>query len=223
MRNIHSYRNEKDNIRSNLIKYTRKAYFMLPGLSNPQILDLGCGTGVPTIELAKLSKGNITAMDNDPYVLDRLQAKIKKSGLTERIRILKGSFTDIRFPDESFDLIWAEGSIFVLGFRNSLLEWFPFLKSHGFLVIHDEDKDKEDKLKLIRQCGYKLLGQFELSADCWWQEYFVPLESLIQEFRQGKPKNPELLNEMDQDQKSIDQGRADPDSLKSFYVILRKL
>ena len=53
-------------IRGNLNKYTRKAFEFLPKINKPRILDIGCGGGVPTTELANLSDGKIIALDNDP-------------------------------------------------------------------------------------------------------------------------------------------------------------
>jgi ubiquinone/menaquinone biosynthesis C-methylase UbiE len=41
-------------------------------------LDIGCGLGMQTIELAKLSKGQIDALDNHQPFLDQLDFKIKK-------------------------------------------------------------------------------------------------------------------------------------------------
>jgi len=46
---------QKDLIRERLSKYTRKAFHILPKLDKPRILDIGCGSGVPTMELARLS------------------------------------------------------------------------------------------------------------------------------------------------------------------------
>jgi len=48
---------DKDLLREGLIKYTRKAFHMLPKLDKPCILDVGCGSGIPTMELARLSNG----------------------------------------------------------------------------------------------------------------------------------------------------------------------
>jgi hypothetical protein len=36
------------------LQFTRKAFEMLPALHNPRILDVGCGRGGPTLELARL-------------------------------------------------------------------------------------------------------------------------------------------------------------------------
>jgi len=46
-------------------KSTRKAFKKLGELPDrPEILDVGCGTGVQTLALAKLTPGKITAFDN---------------------------------------------------------------------------------------------------------------------------------------------------------------
>ena len=47
----------KDKIRKRLLKYTRKAFHILPQMNKPRILDVGCGSGIPTLELARLSQG----------------------------------------------------------------------------------------------------------------------------------------------------------------------
>jgi len=67
---------EKDSLRKNFLKYTRKAFRMLPQLDKPRILDMGCGSRVTTLELARLSKGEITGIDIDQCSLYRLTRRI---------------------------------------------------------------------------------------------------------------------------------------------------
>ena len=85
---------EIDQLRANFLKYTRKAYRMLPRLEKPQILDIGCGSGLPTIELAKLSGGEIIGIDIDQSSLDELNLKIKEKGLQDVILVVGGVFPD---------------------------------------------------------------------------------------------------------------------------------
>jgi ubiquinone/menaquinone biosynthesis C-methylase UbiE len=222
MSNLNSYRIEKDHIRENLSKYTRKAFKMLPKCKNPHILDVGCGSGVPTIELAKISDGHVIGIDIDETSLNLFQRKIKETGLNNRVSVIKDSILTMDFPEESFDIIWAEGSIFVIGFEKSIKRWRRFLKPNGFLVIHDEKKDKNKKLGLITKYGYTLINQFELTDNLWWLEYFTPLEQLIEEFRNKYPKDSELNNELNKDQTEIDKCKSNPIFVSSFYVIIQK-
>ncbi len=120
MSNLNLYRIEKDHIRENLNKYTRRAFKLLPKCKNPHILDIGCGSGVPTIELATISDGHVTGIDIDVTSLNLLQRKIKEIGLNNQVSVIKNSILTMDFPEESFDIIWAEGSIFVIGFENSI-------------------------------------------------------------------------------------------------------
>ncbi len=129
---------DKDLLREGLSKYTRKAFHMLPKLDKPHILDIGCGSGVPTMELARLSNGQIIGLDINQPLLDILRRKIKKAGLSGRVGAMKCSLLEMEFPRESFNIIWAEGSISVIGFKRGLKEWRRFLKPNGFLVVHDE-------------------------------------------------------------------------------------
>ena len=81
----------KDRCRAKLLPYTRRAFSSVPPVSNPLIVDAGCGTGVPTIELARLSGGTIYAVDTDARSLEILRAKADLFGLRKRIRIVDGS------------------------------------------------------------------------------------------------------------------------------------
>ncbi|MDP3065193.1 MAG: hypothetical protein Q8N08_00495 [Methanobacteriaceae archaeon] len=76
-------------------------------------------------------------------------------------------------------LIWAEGSIFSIGFETGLTDWRPLIKDQGYLVVHDEYKSHQEKLKIISKCEYRLLDCFFISNSVWWSEYYQPLEKQI--------------------------------------------
>lgn len=223
MSNMNLYRNEKDNIRKNLLKYTRKAYKLLPKIIKPNILDVGCGSGVPTIELAKLSNGHVTGIDIDANSMKMLKRKLEEKGLKNRISVINESISTMDFPKESFDIIWAEGSVFVIGFENSIKKWHLYLKPNGFLVIHDEIKNKSKKIDLIGKYGYKLISEFDLAFDTWWDEYFAHLEKLVKKYKKKYPNDSELNSELEKDLNEIYICKSDPIIASSFYVIIQKV
>lgn len=222
MSNLNLYRIRRDHIRENLNKYTIKAFNELPKIENPQILDVGCGTGIPTVELAKISEGNITGLDNDVTSLKMLQEKIDTLGLNKEIKIVEDSIFTMDFPRESFDIIWAEGSVFVMGFENSIMEWRRFLKLDGFLVIHDDNIEKNEKLELIEKYGYKLVHEFDISHQAWLDEYYRPLGELIAEFREKYPDDLELVDELHKDRREIDENFSRVHA-SSFIIIIQKI
>ena len=212
----------KDKIRKRLLKYTRKAFRMLPQMDKPRILDIGCGSGVPTLELARLSHGEVIGIDIDQPALDKFTRKIKEAGLTDRVQAVNCSIFDMDFADESFDIIWSEGSIFVIGFERGLRQWKRFLKPDGFMMIHDEKGNVKEKLEQISNCGYELLGYFTLSEDTWWTEYFAPLEKLIGESRTRYTDDPNILEELHQAQGELDMFKKNPERNSSVCFVIKK-
>ena len=212
----------RDIARSNLCKYTRKAFYTLPKLENPRILDIGCGSGVPTIELTKLCACRIVALDNDISQLDLLEKRLKEQGLTDRVDIVNRSITDMNFDKESFDIIWSEGSIFVLGFERGLREWRRFLKPDGFMAVHDERGNVEEKLKHITDSGYELMDYFILDKDVWWNEYYSPLEREIQKIQNRYSDESDISVKFDKELREIELFKKDPEKFESVFFVLQK-
>jgi len=213
---------KKDLVRKRFLKYTRKAFRMLPQMNKPRILDVGCGSGVPTIELARLSQGEVIGIDIDQPALDQVIRKIEEAGLNEQVKAVNCSMFDMDFPDESFSIIWSEGSVYVIDFKRGLQEWKRFLKPNGFMVIHDEKGNVKEKLEQICDCGYELLGHYILSKEIWWTEYFAPLEKLIAESRTRYTNDPKVLEEIDSAQQEIDMFRKDPERNSSIFFIMKR-
>jgi len=213
----------RDYFREQLSKYTRKAFQLLPELDRPSILDVGCGSGVPTLELARLSEGEIVGLDINQSLLDKLNRKIEEEGFSSRVKSVKCSLFEIDFPDESFDIIWAEGSMWIIGFEKGLKEWNRLLKPNGFLVVHDEIKTVSNKLKKIPSCGYKLVNYFTLPEDAWWTEYYRPLEIRIRELRKKYYNDPEALKTLKKHQNEINMVKKNPRDYGSAFYVMQKL
>lgn len=212
-----------EQIRSGFLKYTRKAFAILPKLKNPRILDIGCGNGIPSIELAKLCNGEIIGIDIDQSALDEVNKKAKELGLNDRIKTINCSMFDLNFPDDCFDIVWAEGAIAPIGFERGLKEWGRILKKNGFMVLHDDLEGKKSKLNIITKLEYKLIDYFQLPDDEWWVNYYKPLEKRICELLDKYKHNQAFLDGIKNFQNEINACKKNPMCFRSIFYIIKKV
>jgi ubiquinone/menaquinone biosynthesis C-methylase UbiE len=224
-------------------KYTQKAFEMIPKINKPKILDIGCGPGMQTIKLAKLSGGEVIGIDIFQQYLDQFQELINKENLQDRVKAVNQSMLEIQFPEESFDIIWAEGSIFIIGFERGLLDWKKFIKPNGYLAVHEMTWLKENppkeiddfwkrvypdiptikvNLEIIRKCGYKLIGHFPLPEDAWWEFYYNPLQNRLNKLKIKYKDNQKALEMIKDEELEIDLFRKYNAWYGSVFYIMKK-
>ncbi|MEI7709347.1 MAG: class I SAM-dependent methyltransferase [bacterium] len=223
---------------------TRQAFSMLSELSDsPHILEIGCGPGMQTIELAQMTNGLITALDNQKRFLDELEKRAKVAHVEEKIKTVEGSMFALPFSEKSFDLIWAEGAIYIIGFREGLIYWKSFLKENGYIAvthiswlkdnIPDEPKKfwaegypaiatVEKNLEIVEQCGYKNIGHFALPASAWWNDYYTPLEARLKMLREKYKDDKESLDRINQTQREIDLYKNYSDYYGYVFYLMQK-
>ena len=207
----------KDNCRRGLIKYLEKAFSVLPEFPNPKILDIGCGTGVPTLWLADKYSGSITAIDTDSSSLDWLQTKANSKNLSERLTTVNISFFNFKTDPNNFDIILAEGFLNVVGFEIGFRKVIKLLKRNGYLIIHDEFKDHEKKLEFIQNNNCMIVDSYYLDENIWWNDYYKMLENEI-----TNEDNSKILNLFKSDIKEIEYYKSDPSPFRSIYYIIKK-
>lgn len=72
-----------------------------------QVLDICCGTGQMTMELARAvgPAGQVTGLDFSEKMLEIAQSTVDQSDLKERITLIQGNAMALPFPDNSFDAV----------------------------------------------------------------------------------------------------------------------
>lgn len=211
-----------EGLRAVFLKYTRKAFESIPKIDNPRILDIGCGTGIPTLELAKLSNGEITGIDIDKDALNRLNLKIEQYCLSNRIKIYNRSVYDTQFNNETFDIIWEEGVIHMLDIKKALIECNRILKLNGFMITGEATNWADKKLKYFPKFGFKLLKQIPWAKECWWKEYYSPLEDKINILRK-KYSDIDDIEEIKQHVKEIEMVKKNTMGFECTTYIMQKI
>ena len=214
---------EVEQVRAGFLKYTRKAFLKLPRLEKPRILDIGCGSGVPTIELAKLSGGEVTGIDIDQSCIDEFNRKIKEENLTDRVKALNLSLSEMKFPAETFDVVWSEGVVGNIRFETSLKEWRRLLKHDGYLVIHYQVSRVAEVLPRIPQLGYSFADTVPLPEDAWWTEFYKPIEEKIDTLLHKYRNNSDALKLLDQYKTEMNMVKKNPSNFNCAFYIMKKI
>ena len=207
----------RDNCRYYLSKHLIKALNHLPTLNNPVMLDMGCGSGVPTTILANHFEGKVFAVDTDIRALTLLRRKIARQKFASAITICRKSVFDMDFTPQTFDLIIAEGLLNVIGFENGLKLADQVLKNQGYLIIHDEEGESEAKQEILARYHYQIIQRFTLDEKVWWNDFYSHLNSRIE--AGNAPHKQELFQN---DLAEIALYREKPALFRSVYYILRK-
>ena len=222
---------------------TRRAYRMLKDLpEKPRILDVGCGPGMQTIELAKLSGGPIIALDFHEPFLKQLEEAAKKEGVKDRIEAVKGDMLNLEFEDNSFDVIWSEGAIFVIGFEKGLREWKRLVIPKGYVVVSelswlrpDVPKEAEtyimqaypaiktikENLEIIRNSGYRLVDSFVLPSKSWWDNYYTPIETKLPSLKAKYKEDKEALQVISWEELEIESFRKYSDYYGYVFYVMQ--
>lgn len=205
---------------------TARAYAAIKNLPpQPKILDIGCGPGMQTLDLARLSQGEIIAIDFHQPFLDELIRRAKEAGLEEHIQTRKLSMFEMDFTPEQFDLVWSEGAIYILGFARGFETCRPLLKPGGYMAVteaswfrpnppqealdfwkaaYPEMGTIDENIQMLEQQGYKLVAHFHLPDSSWWENYYNPLAERIAMLRKKYAKHTEAQKLLDEEYAEIE-------------------
>ncbi len=190
--------------------------FAQPLPQDANVLDIACGPGRQTLDLADLlPHATITAIDSHPPFVEEANRCFAARDLAGRVTARLGDMQELDLPPASFDLIWCEGAAYIMGVEHALRAWRTLLKPGGRLALSDAvwlRPDPPDPVRRswdeypamtdsagcrerVRTGGYDLLGDFVLPQEAWW-DYYKPQEQRLPELVEryaGDPSAQALL------------------------------
>ena len=189
---------------------TCRAFECIPNVpQGVRVLDVGCGPGAQTLDLAQLVEpfaGEVVAVDFYEKYLKEAQQAVERSAL-KNITFQQADMNSLPFDDASFDIIWSEGAIYIMGFENGLKNWKRLLKPGGTIAVTEISWLKNELPEIVRdfwnegypamqtvagnleiaeRCGYRVLDHFTLPESAWLDEYYAPLEKRLNLFKDRK-------------------------------------
>ena len=177
-----------------------------------------------------------------PPFIEALNRKAQELGLADRLEARVADMRRLDFADGSFDLIWCEGAIYIMGVEAGLRDWRRLLRPNGHVALTEVCWQKPDPpapcaafwnreypairdtsalLEAIEGCGYETVGHFPLPASAWWDDYYRPLQDNVTAFRQRHHDAPDALELADQCQEEIDIWHAYSEYYGYEFFVLR--
>lgn len=201
---------------------TTKHLLRLTGMEKGKCLDIGCGQGRASLILAEAGF-EVVATDTHQPFLDQLDRKVKSKNLDSMIKTRNVSMSSLDFSDETFNLVWSEGSAYILGWGEALKSWKRLIAKDGLLVVTEccwltDRVSAEPKQFWVEaypsmltvngarqvaiDIGYTVVSSYILPANDWWYEYYDPLLERVRVLRPGADRK--MSTALDMTQHEID-------------------
>lgn len=224
---------------------TLKVLNMIPSLPPcPHILDAGCGIGLQTITIAKKLDCKIIALDDNEHSLFKLNISAVRENVDHKISTIYKPVTCMSFAADTFDLIWAEGSIMFVGIEKALKTWLPMLKENGYIAYsqpgwltenppeeiytywkneYPDIKTTSEMITLIETSGYRYINSFALPHADWKDGYYDILQENIDKYESLPDISPELKDILQGSQKEIQMYNKFASFYSFIFYIVQKL
>ena len=177
---------------------TKRAF---SGISNiptaANVLDLGCGPGLQTIELSqllKVSKGSITAADHNETYLEELALKVSEQTI-DNIKCKKGL--------KEWKRILKPNGIIAVTELSWINDGIPKEISEFWSLEYSEMQSVEENINTANMCGYHVESHFTLPESAWFDDYYAPLKIRINELKVRYEDNEEVQQVLNNELKEI--------------------
>jgi len=137
------------------------------------ILEIGTSTGFTAIEMAKMTRAKVMAIDINPVSLEEATYRAKRSGVSDNVEFKVDDATNLSFEDYRFDMVFC-GNVtsYVPDRKKALGEYFRVLKNGGILVAipmyYIDKPSRELTLRVSEAMGSELNPEYK----DYWEKFF---------------------------------------------------
>lgn len=200
-----------------LAPYLKMALALVSDPPPRYMLDLGCGSGVPTGILAACFDGEIVAVDSDADALNILREHALEQKFLHRLKIRCETAAGMEAYNQQFGLMLAEGLFNVIGFETGLQLAQRLVIPGGALVVHDEWKDHGIKMQLLGGYGFRVAGLIHLDTEIWIRGLYQPLREAL-----GALPAAVIRRHHATELAELDALNRHPDAFRSVYYVCRR-
>jgi ubiquinone/menaquinone biosynthesis C-methylase UbiE len=102
-----------------------------------RVLDAGCGIGTTAAKIARRFNCEVVALDINEANLDRARCTVERGGVDDRVRVRRGDIQQLRFEDESFDVVIVEAVTMFVHRKRAAAEVVRVCRRGGRVVDHE--------------------------------------------------------------------------------------
>ncbi|MEZ5559597.1 MAG: class I SAM-dependent methyltransferase [Pseudomonadales bacterium] len=208
----------------------------------PRVLDVGCGPGAQTLDLAALMpRAEIVAADLHVPYLTELRRRAAAAGREQRISPVRADMAALPFSNAAFDLIWCEGAAYIMGVPAALAAWTPLLVPGGVLAVTDAVwlradvpaevrafwrdypgmTDLQGCRRHVADAGLELIGDFVLPDRAWWDGYYAPMRARLGELRKRHAGDAVAMSVLDECEQEIALFERHSDCYAYAFLVMR--
>jgi len=168
----------------------------------PRIADMGCGPGASSVLLAESTGGHVVAIDLHEPFLAETRARAERAGVADRVETRGVSMDTPGIDEGTVDLVWAEGSAYLLGVDVALATWRPLLAEGGRVVLTEVEwtcsepssparefwaaypgmRSTSRNVEAFTDAGWNVLAVYRL-PESDWDAYYEPMLQRVHDLR----------------------------------------
>lgn len=133
-------------------EYRHDLYRKVDIQSRKTILDVGCGTGVITADIASLAKGGVTGIDIDSAKLEQAKAIVP-----DRVNLAIADVLELPFRDNTFDLVVFSAVLVHVKDQQKAMHEMARVTQKGGIVLATLEPDYAGTLSYPESQVYPLL------------------------------------------------------------------